>query len=44
MAKRYYQSCPTCHQQRMHLIGKSSETFGQPAVAADRYYRCLAQS
>jgi hypothetical protein len=36
---RFYRHCPTC-RHRMRLIAKSSETFGQPPTATERYYRC----
>jgi DNA-directed RNA polymerase subunit RPC12/RpoP len=36
---RFYKRCSTCGR-RMRLIGKSSETFGQPPTPSERYYRC----
>jgi hypothetical protein len=36
---RIYKLCSAC-RRRMRLIGKSSETFGQPPMPTERYYRC----
>lgn len=37
---RFYVGCHTCGHSRMRLIGKSSETFGDPPGETERYYRC----
>jgi hypothetical protein len=36
---RFYMTCPTC-RRRMRLVGISTETFSQPAMPVERYYRC----
>ena len=37
---RLYVACHACKHSRMRLIGKSSETFGDPPGETERYYHC----
>ena len=36
----FYAACHTCGHDRMSLLGKSSDTFGEPPTETERYYRC----